>query len=55
MEKHPNSFELKRIHLVQRILTGIALATVVLIAIVAVHGNFKKPRTPPQAAEQQQR
>jgi len=55
MEKHPNSFEMKRIHLVQQILISIALATVVLIVFVAVHGNFKKPQTPPQAAEQQRR
>jgi hypothetical protein len=53
MAKHPNQYELRRIRLTQRILTAVALATVILIGILATHGNYKAPETPPPNVQTQ--
>jgi hypothetical protein len=51
MAKHPNDYELRRIRLTRRALTAVALAAVILIGILALHGNFKRPRTLPPTVE----
>jgi hypothetical protein len=54
MAKHPNAYELRRIRLTQRILTAVALATTILIGVLAMHGNFRKPGKVPAIIEQRQ-
>jgi hypothetical protein len=55
MAKHPNSFELRRIHLTQHILTLVALVMIVLIGLLAMRGNFKKTGMSPADVRQEQR
>jgi len=52
MSNHPNTYELKRIRLTKQVLTAVAAATVVFIALLAVHGNFDKPARSAAAIEQ---
>jgi hypothetical protein len=46
MEKHPTTSELRRIHLIQTILITVALATVVLIGVLAMKGAFEQSAVP---------
>jgi hypothetical protein len=54
MAKHPNTHELERIRLTQRVLTAVALATVILIGVLAMHGSFHKPAASETIVKQQQ-
>jgi hypothetical protein len=42
MEKHPTTSELRRIRLTRRILATVALATILLIGVLAMKGAFEK-------------
>ena len=55
MAKHPNEYELRRIRLTRQILTAVAVAMVIVIGILAAHGNFRRRGTYPPAAPQHQR
>lgn len=54
MAKHPNEDELRRIRLTRLVLTGVAAAMVVLIGILAAHGNFERRGQLSGVAQQRQ-
>jgi hypothetical protein len=53
MGKHPNEYELRRIRQTERVLSAVALATIVLIGVLAVRGNFKPPVRSAASLQQQ--
>jgi hypothetical protein len=53
MARHPDAGERHRIRLTQWILTAVGLATVIVIIVLALRGNFSKAGTAPPASLQQ--